>query len=246
MALTVQVNWVGENGDTSHRPASLDLQILRSSSQYQTDTVTAEDNWYKRWEISGSRYYQYTVRVTTVTDYYTFTYKDDHQSSGWGQYNDSTVVTATYVPPPPEPQYKNVSVEVAFYNDNYDEYNKRPIYVDIALKRNGDPYQTIRLGNGWNWNWIWENLSPDYEWTVIAEGIPDYIQEVTQQEDSWRFAYRFSYVPPTPPDPSPGNHPTKEDYDLMYSVLYDDISAENAMGIIHVLDYGTFEAPDLP
>lgn len=239
MALTAQVKWVGENGDTSHRPTSLNLQILRNSTQYQSDTITEAENWYKRWgNISPSRQYQYTVRVTTVTDFYTFTYEDSHTSSGWNQYNDSTVITATYVPPP-EPEYKNVSVEVVFYNDNQNEWEMRPVYVDVTLKRNGAPVQTIRLGNGWNWNWVWENLSYEDEWTVIAEEIPEYVQEVTQTDNSWRFAYRFGYVPPTPPDPSPGNHPTKEDLDLMYSVLYDDISAENAQDVIHVLNYGT-------
>ena len=115
----------------------------------------------------------------------------------------------------------------------------RPIYATVHLMRDGVLYDTVRIGNGWEWNWIWQNLDPNHTWTVEADDVEGYDKLITHEGNQWRVTYGFTYVPPAPPDPAPGNHPTKEDLDLMYSVLYDDISAENAQDVIHVLNYGT-------
>ena len=141
--------------------------------------------------------------------------------------------------PPPEPEKVNVNAEVVFYGDEYDALGMRPIYATVHLMRNGVLYDTARIGNGWEWNWIWQNLDPQYTWTVEADDVEGYDKLITHEGNQWRVTYGFTYVPPVPPDPAPGNHPTKEDLDLMYSVLYDDISAENAQDVIHVLNYGT-------
>ena len=141
--------------------------------------------------------------------------------------------------PPPEPEKVNVNAEVVFYRDDQDALGMRPIYATIHLMRDGVLYDTVRIGDGWNWNWIWENLDPNYTWTIEADDVEGYDKLITHEGNQWRVTYGFTYVPPTPPDPAPGNHPTKEDLDLMYSVLYDDISAENAQDVIHVLNYGT-------
>lgn len=234
--------WSGDEQYQDQRPTSITVALLRNGSQYRTATLNADNGWQYSFGDQNSRY-QWSVREITQLENYQVTYNSE--TTGWMNPITTWTLTNTFVPPP-EPEYKNLTVFVGFYEDNQDALKMRPVYVDIVLKRDGQEYQTIRLGNGWQWNWLFKNLSTDHEWTVIAQDIPNYVQEVTQEDTDWRFLYRFDYTPPTPPDPSPGNHPTKEDYDLMYSVLYDDISAENAMGIIHVLDYGTFEAPDLP
>ena len=50
----------------------------------------------------------------------------------------------------------------------------------------------------------------------------------------------FTYTKFWTPFPMPkiGDHPTKEDLDLMYSLLYDNVSAENAIDIIYILNHG--------
>jgi len=172
---------------------------------------------------------------------YTATYEDRHEQTGGGwypSYTDTTTITMTFNPPP-EPEKVNVNTEVVFYRDEYDALGMRPIYATVHLMRNGVLYDTVRIGNGWEWNWIWQNLDPQYTWTVEADDVKGYNKLITHEGNQWRVTYGFTYVPPMPPDPAPGNHPTKEDLDLMYSVLYDDISAENAQDIIHVLNYGT-------
>lgn len=242
MPVVAKVNWVGENGDTSYRPSVLNVAILRNSETNTSGTITAAEGWQHTWNnLSPSYRYQYTVRVTDQLERYTVTYQDSHEQTGGGwypSYTDTTTITMTFNPPP-EPEKVNVNAEVVFYGDEYDALGMRPIYATVHLMRNGVLYDTVRIGNGWDWNWIWQNLDPQYTWAVEADDVEGYAKLITHEGNQWRVTYGFTYVPPAPPDPAPGNHPTKEDLDLMYSVLYDDISAENAQDVIHVLNYGT-------
>lgn len=238
MPVVAKVNWVGENGDTSYRPSVLNVAILRNSETNTNGTITAAERWEHTWNnLSPSWDTRYTVRVTDQLERYTATYEDRHEQTGGGLYplyTDTTTITMTFNPPP-EPEKVNVNAEVVFYGNEYDALGMRPIYATVHLMRNGVLYDTVRIGNGWEWNWIWQNLDPQYTWTVEADDVKGYDKLITHEGNQWR----VTYVPPTPPDPAPGNHPTKEDLDLMYSVLYDDISAENAQDVIHVLNYGT-------
>ena len=239
MPVVAKVNWVGENGDTSYRPSVLNVAILRNSETNTNGTITAAERWEHTWNnLSPSWRYQYTVRVTDQLERYTATYEDRHEQTGgdpWNpQYTDTTTITMTFNPPP-EPEKVNVNAEVVFYRDDQDALGMRPVYATVHLMRDGALYDTVRIGNGWNWNWIWENLDPNHTWTIEADDVEGYDKLITHEGNQWR----VTYVPPAPPDPAPGNHPTKEDLDLMYSVLYDDISAENAQDVIHVLNYGT-------
>ena len=243
MPVVAKVNWVGENGDTSYRPSVLNVAILRNSETNTNGTITAAEGWEHTWNnLSPNWRQQYTVRVTDQLERYTVTYEDRHEQTGGGGWNptytDTTTITMTFNSPP-EPEKVNVNAEVVFYGDDYDALSMRPIYATVHLMRDGALYDTVRIGNGWDWNWIWENLDPNHTWTIEADNIEGYDKLITNEGNQWRVTYGFTYVPPEPPDPAPGNHPTKEDLDLMYSVLYDDISAENAQDIIHVLNYGT-------
>lgn len=231
------VNWVGDENNLQDRPSTLDVSILRNSQQYQTETITANEGWEHTWNYSGSYWsFTYTSRITTQLDRYNFSYEDSQEGS---YYNITyvTTVTATYIPRP-QPQEINISAEIIFYNDaEYKDWS-RPTYVDLILKKDGEPIDFVRIGNGWNWNWVFENLDANSTYTIEAEQLENYNLSYQQDSNSWRIIYEGNYTPPTPPDPSPGNHPTKEDYDLMYSVLYDDISVDNALDIINILDYG--------
>lgn len=243
MPVVAKVNWVGENGDTSYRPSVLNVAILQNSQTTTNGTITAIEGWQHTWNnLSPSWNTRYTVRVTDQLERYTATYEDRHEQTGGGgwypSYTDTTTITMTFNPPP-EPEKVNVNAEVVFYGDEYDALGMRPIYATVHLMRNGVLYDTVRIGNGWEWNWIWQNLDPQYTWTVEADDVEGYDKLITHEGNQWRVTYGFTYVPPVPPAPAPGNHPTKEDLDLMYSVLYDDISAENAQDVIHVLNYGT-------
>jgi hypothetical protein len=65
MPVVAKVNWVGENGDTSHRPSSLNVAILRNSETNTNGTITAAEGWEHTWNnLNPSWRYQYTVRVT--------------------------------------------------------------------------------------------------------------------------------------------------------------------------------------
>lgn len=232
------VNWVGDENNLQDRPSSLNVVILRNSTSYSTQTITANEGWIHDWTVEYQRYTDtFTARIITQNERYSFSYEDTQDDNFWNM-TYITTVTATYIPRP-EPEKVSVSAEVIFYEDLDFRDWARPVYVDVTLNQNGIPYDTVRIGEGWKWNWVWSDLSPNYTWTVSANAIDNYIQELSNTENDWRISYRGNYVPPSPPDPSPGNHPTKEDLDLMYSVLYDDISIANMRDIIHVLDYGT-------
>lgn len=232
------VNWVGDENNLQDRPSSLNVVILRNSASYSTQTITANEGWSHDWMVEYQRYTDtFTARITTQNERYSFSYEDTQDDNFWNM-TYITTVTATYIPRP-EPEKVNVSAEVIFYEDLDFRDWARPVYVDVTLNQDGVPYDTVRIGEGWQWNWVWSNLSPDHTWTVSANAVDNYTQELSNTENDWRISYKGNYVPPSPPDPSPGNHPTKEDLDFMYSVLYDDISIANMRDIIHVLDYGT-------
>lgn len=232
------VNWVGDESNLQDRPSSLDVMILRNSSSYAVETITAQEGWQHDWFVQNQGYTDtFTARITTQTAKYNFSYEDTTSGDFWNRIHITTV-TATYIPRP-EPERINVSAEVVFYQDIEFRDWARPVYVDVTLNQDGVPYDTVRIGEGWKWNWTWSNLSVSHTWTITANEVENYTQEITHTDNDWRVAYQGNYIPPEPPDPSPGNHPTKEDLDLMYSVLYDDISAANALDIIHILDYGS-------
>lgn len=232
------VNWVGDESNLQDRPSSLDVIILRNSSSYSIQTITAQEGWTHDWLVQNERQTDtFTARITTQTTKYNFSYEDTISGDFWNM-THITTVTATYIPQP-EPDRINVSAEIVFYQDLDFRDWARPVYVDVTLNRDGVPCDTVRVGEGWKWNWTWSNLLASHTWTITANKVENYIQEITHTENDWRVGYKGDYTPPMPPDPSPGNHPTKEDLDLMYSVLYDDISAANALDIIHILDYGS-------
>lgn len=233
---TVIVNkkWASDESALQNRPTSIEVVLLRNSQEYARQTLKAEDGWTYTW-TGLSSYYTWTVREATQLENYQSSYEEDESGSIWDR-TYTFNITNTYIAPP-EPTKVDISTSVRFYND-FDYRYLRPVYIELTLKRNGEFYDSVRIGDGFAWNWIWSNLSQDYTWTVEAEQIPYYQIQATQEGTDFQFVYECTYVPPSPPDPSPGNHPTKGDLDLMYSVLYDDISAQNAKDIIHILDYG--------
>ena len=65
MPVVAKVNWVGENGDISHRPSSLNVAILRNSETNTNGTITAAEGWEHTWNnLNPSWNTRYTVRVT--------------------------------------------------------------------------------------------------------------------------------------------------------------------------------------
>lgn len=236
MATTVIVNkkWAGDEATIQNRPTSVEVILLRNSQEYERQTLTADTGWTHTW-TNLSYYYTWTVREGTQLENYQATYEEKSSGSTWNR-TETFDITNTYVAPP-EPTLIDVSASVRFNND-LDYRYLRPIYVELTLKKDGQFYDSVRIGEGFAWNWVWSGLDKNSVWTIESETLPHYKVNVSQIGTDFQFLYSCTYVPPTPPDPSPGNHPTKGDYDLMYSVLYDDISVQNAKDIIHILDYG--------
>lgn len=228
-----QVQWVGDQA--SDRPQSVELVCLRNSQEYDRQTVTADDNWRYSWYIQDWSQYTYTVRLASQLENYQTTYEDDTSGTNWNRTYTSTI-TNTWVAPP-EPSEIALTIGVIFTND-FDHREFRPTYAHVTLLQDGAVYDEVWIGEGWNWNWTWQYLDPDHSYEIQADDIPNYDKTITYEGYDARVSYVCNYVEPPQPDPKPGDHPTKEDHDLMYSVLYDDISAENAQDIIHILDYG--------
>ena len=108
------VNWVGDENNLEDRPSSLDVMILRNSSSYAVETITAQESWQHDWSVQNQRYTDtFTARITTRTAKYNFSYEDTTSGDFWDRIHITTV-TATYIPRP-EPERINVSAEVVFY-----------------------------------------------------------------------------------------------------------------------------------
>lgn len=82
-----------DDGNESHRPVSVTVQLLQDGVVYDTVTLTADNNWCYRWEDLPAEH-TYTATEVAVPEPYTMTVE-----------RDRTVIyiTNTYDGPPPPP-----------------------------------------------------------------------------------------------------------------------------------------------
>ncbi|MBR3767916.1 MAG: Cna B-type domain-containing protein [Clostridia bacterium] len=91
--------------------------------------------------------------------------------------------------------YKVLKVWVG---DNKDE---RPDEIEFELLRDGEVFETVILDSENNWKYQWDDLSPQYNWTVTEKNVPDnYIVSLSVSDKT--FIYTNTAVPSesvTPP-----------------------------------------------
>lgn len=77
----------------------------------------------------------------------------------------------------------------------------RPVYVEVVLLRDGEPYETVRLNSENNWRHDWIGLPSDHQWSLIEYVPTGYT--VSIRLNGITFVVTNSKPPPPPPPPPP-------------------------------------------
>lgn len=118
--------------------------------------------------------------------------------------NGNTAITAdaklayTYSPPGNDP----ISVTaLKVWNGDDGQENVRPAYISVALVHDNTVYQTVQLSDGNNWRYTWNNLSPNYTWSVVEVSVPDnYAVEYTENGNIKTITNTYTTdIPPVEP-----------------------------------------------
>ena len=95
-----------------------------------------------------------------------------------------------------EPKRETVDRKILkVWNDATMEY-KRPVSIEIALLRNGRPYEIIELTARDNWRHTWSGLDASYEWTIVEKPVEGYTATHTTEGIT-------TVITNTPDDPEP-------------------------------------------
>lgn len=75
---------------------------------------------------------------------------------------------------------------------------ERPEQVTVWLLRDGERFEQVTLSKENNWTYTWEDLSPDFTWTVIEDPVPEHYK-VTITQDGVEYVIKNTR-PPRPDD----------------------------------------------
>lgn len=122
--------------------------------------------------------------------------------------NGKTAVTATVKvsytswPPDTPPDEDPISVTVLKVWNDGEQEDLRPDSISVSLLRNDRVFQTVQLSKSNNWRYTWNNLSSEYDWSVIENSVPnDYGVSYSQNGNilSITNTYTTDINPPEPP-----------------------------------------------
>ena len=161
MSVSTQVNWTdGPDGDASHRPAEIKVQLFSGDTARGEEIILNADNeWKYTWDKLPTG--TYSVKTSTAsTDYYDI-------------FMTGNNVTATY-------NRVDLSSSVT-WDDNSNQYSKRPSEVTVQLYADGSALdsKTVALNEANGWAGAFRDL-PKYnaDGSVIAYSVnvtaPDY------------------------------------------------------------------------
>ena len=137
----------------------------------------------------------------TTDDYYTYTPipfmtflpAEDLADNDWDyEVTVAPKFTKDYNPPEEEDDYITRKVLKIWDDSGYETI--RPQEVIVQLLKDGKVYDTQALNKDNNWRYAWDNLDPDFEWTIV-EDTPEYYSVSTTQMGI-TFVLQNSYVQP--------------------------------------------------
>lgn len=135
---------------------------------------------------------------TTVENFYTYSavpfmaFLPGLVENDW-EYNVTVVPKYTKEFNPPDDPDDISRKVIKVWNDSGFE-TIRPAAVAVELLRDGTPYDSRILNKDNNWRYAWDNLDPDFEWTIV-EDTPEYYSVSTTQMGI-TFVLQNSYVQP--------------------------------------------------
>ena len=150
ISLSVEKVWVDNNDQDGFRPTDITVNLMKGSTVVKTVTLNDANNWKDSVadldKYEGGNEIAYTWEEVSVPEYTTSTTEE----------NGVTTITNKHVP-------ETTSVSVTKnWNDSNDQDGIRPTSINVVLKKDGQPYNTIELNEGNSWTYSRTDL-PKYE-----------------------------------------------------------------------------------
>ena len=151
ISLSVEKDWDDNNNQDGIRPASITVNLKNGSTVVATLTLDDSNNWKGSVQnldkYAAGKEITYEWEEVSVTGYTTTTTSET---------NGVTTITNKHVP-------ETTSVSVTKnWNDSNDQDGIRPASINVVLKKDGQPYNTIELNEGNSWTYSRTDL-PKYE-----------------------------------------------------------------------------------
>ena len=166
--LKVNKVWEDSTNSLGVRPDNIEIKLLQNDIEYQTATISSENNWEYTFEnvpISDNTNKKYKYSVIDNVNLYELTKVETTE--------DEREFTLTNTLKADE-LYTSVN-GTKIWNDDNNEKGKRPEKIKINLLRDEIVFasQEVTAENNWQYNFenvpIWKNNTEKYVYTVIEE-----------------------------------------------------------------------------
>ena len=213
-----KVVFSGDTGFEQYRPEFLNVHLKRDGYVQESKIINAANSWTCTWEDLDPSY-NWTVEIDTPENY----------QLRASQSGDTTTFNLLFV----KPENREYEVRVLF--DDQVPYYRIPHEVVVDLMRDDQLHSSTVFNELNGYHLFFIELSPNNSWKFEQEPLENFKTEKQVLNNTINFVNTWIGEEP---NPQIGQHPTDSDYDLKYSVLYDFPTAEAALDIIHILDYG--------
>lgn len=225
---TVDLDFVDENGHKESRPSYVRVYVVGAEGTVDDEfifNITADvDHYVHDFSIHGADIGNTTAYYETDDEeWYDVTVNSSSSSS-------SSIVFA----------YKRIwklyRALVEFKND-YLIQDERPTSILAHMTNDEGTHEiTIPVSTGYQIE-AEQDLHVHFDNFEVLDKYDPPVVATSGNDTTVTYTMAQSKMPEI------GDHPTTEDLDLMYSLLYDDTTAENAIDIIHILNHGDHD-PD--
>ena len=181
--LIVSKKWI-DNNDTTYKPASIEVQLMRDGEAYGSVVVLSDANeWQHTWKTADDANIN-DAHVWTVVEIVPEGYKATYSADGWTITNERIIRDIS------------VSVDKAWVHGTNPAADQ-PTEVEVQLVRKEAAGETVvataklNAENGWAYTWTEyteddavKKLTDFYEWEVREAPVADYKETAhTQTED---------------------------------------------------------------
>lgn len=157
--LTVHKVW--EDNGYPERPVEIKVNLLKDGEVSEEIVLSEENAWTYTWDKLDDRY-SWTVEEI-IPEGYEAEYKIED--------NNIFITNKMDYVPPVIPDPVDITV-VKVWEDDDNERDNRPEYVNITLYRDDEVFEKITLNDACGWTHSWTGLDGNYEWSILETGIP--------------------------------------------------------------------------
>ena len=165
--LTVHKVWNDNN--STDRPESVTIQLLRNGQAYDEIELNAANQWTYTWNRLDADD-DWNVVEAEIPEGYTVAYDTLGNIVHITNTKDTNSPSPSPSPSPSEPV--DLTVRKVWAGDD-GALAKRPNSAGVTLYNGSTAIETVWLGEWNNWTYSWQNLDGDGDWSVLEVSIPD-------------------------------------------------------------------------